>query len=239
MFFILPRGAKKKVEKILTKWDCVLQPVRDKMLRFPPANFKLTERSVLRPYQEDAVKALVQEGNGTIRGPCGSGKTVILIAAIAAINQPTLVIVHSRTLAQQWRAALNAWLGFQPGSIESGKRVIRPVTVATQQSVWKAIENNEAPWLQKFSVLVGDEIHHWAARTFQIVTSAFPGAWRIGASADERRKDGMEHLIYETFGDPVAKIKKDHLIQIGKLLPSRMEVVKTSYFDEVYVDSVR
>jgi len=165
--------------------------------------------------------------------------TVVLIGAIARLNQPALVVVHSKLLAQQWRGAVNAWLGFQPGSIEGGKKkIIRPVTIATQQALWALISKGDLDWTRFFGTFVGDEIHRWAAKTFQAVTSSVSSRYRIGASADERRKDGMEHLIYETFSEPVYKIKKKELIELGSLLPTRMEIVKTDFFDEVYQASL-
>lgn len=236
---ILPRGALANAKKLAAKFDRDLE-INDCRLRLPKTNFRPSDRSVLRSYQETAVTKLIEaDCNGTIRGPCGSGKTVVLIAAIARLQQPTLVVVHSKALAQQWRAAILAWLGVIAGSIEGGKIDIKPITIATQQSLWKAIESKRAGWISKFGALVGDEIHHWAAKTFQTVVTAFPAAHRFGASADERRKDGLEHLIYEAFGEPVAEIEKDDLIKLGKLLPTHLDIVKTGYCDNVYCDSVR
>jgi len=239
MLFILPRGTLEKVKEIVGRHDCELE-IKDKRLKLDRVQYRTSENSVLRPYQEDAVEKLIAaDCNGTIRGPCGSGKTILLIATMAKLQQPTLVIVHSKALAEQWRAAISMWLEVVAGSIEGGKVNIRPITVATQQALWRAIENHRADWINQFGAVVGDEIHHWAARTFQTVISAFPAAHRFGASADERRKDGLEHLIYETFGAPVAKIEKDALIKLGNLLPSHIDVVQTNYCDKIYCDSVR
>jgi len=238
MFLILPRGVQAKVEEMLLRFECRLE-IKDRRAFHPDAGFKLGSRSVLRAYQERAVERLWETKGGVVRGPCGSGKTVVLIAAIARFDQPAIVIVSTKSLAQQWRGALNAWLGFQPGSIESGQRNIRPVTVATQQSTWSMLNKGEGRVFEQFGMLIGDEIHHWAARTFLEVSTAFPAAYRIGASADERRKDGLEHLIYETFGELVCEIKKEELIEVGHRLPSRMEIVPTRYEDTVYTQSLR
>lgn len=237
-FLILPRGVQAKVEELLLRFECRLE-IRDRRIIHPEAGFELGSRAALRAYQERAVDRLWETKGGVIRGPCGSGKTVVLIAAIARFDQPTIVIVATKSLAQQWRGALNAWLGFQPGSIESGNRNVRPVTVATQQSIWSMLTKGEGGIFEQFGLLIGDEIHHWAARTFLEVSAAFSAAYRIGASADERRKDGLEHLIYETFGELVYEIKKKELIEAGHRLPSRMEIVPTHYEDAIYSQSLR
>jgi superfamily II DNA or RNA helicase len=238
MLFILPRGTLENVKALADKYGYELE-IKDKRLRLEEVNFKTNDGMVLRPYQEEVVEKLIEAGcNGTFRGPCGSGKTITLIATIAKLQQPTLVVVHSKALAQQWRASILSWLGIVAGQIEGGKVDIRPITIATQQSLWRSIENGNCEWVVKFGALVGDEIHHWAARTFQTVVSAFPAVYRFGASADERRKDGLEHLIYETFGNPIAIIEKEDLIRLKKLLPSHLEIVKTNYCNKIYCSSV-
>lgn len=231
-FLILPRGTLDKIIMIMSQFGYELGNVRDSTLKKKSFKFEFTGNGTLRPYQRKAVDALVTAGgNGTIRGPCGSGKTISLIGAIVRLGQPAIVVVHTNALAQQWRGAILTWLGFHPGSVNSKIKNIQPVTVATQQTIWRLIEKGDVDWINEFGTIVGDEIHRWAARTFQTVASAFPAIYKIGASADERRKDGREHLVYETFGPPVDKITRQELTEIGKLLPIRMIVVPTSYVD--------
>jgi len=79
--------------------------------------------------------------------------------------------------------------------------------------------------------------HHWAAKTFLHVANMFPAAYRIGVSASEKRKDGLEFLIYDSFGPCVYEIHKEYLVELGKLLPIKMEVIRTDYMDESYVES--
>jgi len=237
MFLILPRGALSKVREILESYNRKMEIV-DRTVSCRSMGFSMVDGFVLRPYQEKAVEALLESEGGMIRGPCGCGKTATLIGAIARLDRPAIVIVHSKALAQQWRTAIRLGLHVNPGMIEAGKKIIKPITIATQQSVWRRIEKGDTEWTNEFGVLVGDEIHHWAARTFQIVAKAFSAKYRLGASADERRKDGSEYLIYELFGDVVSKISRQEVVEIGKLLPARMEVVPTDFVDESYLDSL-
>jgi len=356
MFLILPRGARKKIEEILEKHGAGMA-VKDCTLRLPPPGFSIVPEMTLRPYQAEAVENLLRSGEGVVRGPCGSGKTVILLGAIEVFNQPTIVIVHNKALAKQWRSAVMAWLGIQPGSIEAGKRELKPVTVATQQSLWRLVQRRDEKVAASFGLVVADECvvpgtpilmadgstkkiseirvgdnvavggkvlglfekeydgevvrigdelvlipdhpvatpnswvdagrltpedtviyprgwrfgrpritgafysgkvhnlktenevyvaggilvhncHRFAARTFKAVAEYFPAAHRIAASADERRKDGLEHLVYETFGPRVAEIEREDLVEMGNLLPSTMIVVPTNYIDELYLASL-
>jgi superfamily II DNA or RNA helicase len=240
-WLILPRGVLDRVEEVLSSHERHLDPIRDRMHSCEPAGLTLRAGRALRPYQIPAVRFLVDNGRpgAIVRGGCGSGKTVVLLGAIAEINQPAIVVVHSIPLLNQWRKAVSHWLGVIPGEIRSGKLKFGPITIATQASLWSQLKKGNLDWFGRFGTLVGDEIHRWAAKTFQSVASVFPAAYRIGASADERRKDQMEHLVYETFGSEVYKIKRDVCIAAGSLLPVRIEVVPTGYRDLVYLSSVR
>lgn len=239
-FMILPRGSLEKVEEILAgEFGIRLDPVIDKTVKLTEVDFEIRTGEELRPYQSAAVEFLAEEEGGLVRGDPGSGKTVILLGAIARLRQPAIVVVHSNALKKQWEFEALRWLGIVAGSIGSGRKMrLAPLTIATQQSLWYRVKHGDIGWAGKFGTLVGDEIHRWAARTFAEVASTFPAAFRIGASADERRKDGMEHVVYETFGSRVHKIKRDALVADGKLLPIKMEIVPTNYSDSIYLSSV-
>jgi DNA excision repair protein ERCC-3 len=65
----------------------------------------------LRAYQCDAAAAFYQSGraqggSGVIVLPCGSGKTIVGMAAMAAIGESTLVLTTSLTSIHQWRREL-------------------------------------------------------------------------------------------------------------------------------------
>ena len=233
-FLVLPRGSLNKIESILNEHDYEIGKIFDRTVICNDIRMNLKKK--LYDYQNEPANALVKHGNGIIRGPCGSGKTVILIGAMVTLQQPTLIIVHTKELARQWKARISEFTGIVPGNIGGGKRInIRPITVATQQTIWKM---KNPKWLNSFGCVIGDEIHHWAARTFQITASMLPAKYRIGASADERRKDNKEFLIYETFGPCLYTITQDELIDIGKQLPVHMEVIRSKYTNEDYLLSI-
>jgi hypothetical protein len=60
------------------------------------------------PYQTAAVAAFRVTGHGVIVLPCGAGKTVIGVLAMAALGTRTLVLTSSREAATQWRRELRA-----------------------------------------------------------------------------------------------------------------------------------
>lgn len=164
--------------------------------------------------------------------------TICLLGIIAALKQPTLVIVHTEALKKQWASVVSDWLGFIPGSLGGkDKPNVRPITIGMQQTIWRWAKK-DPPWAKKFGCIIGDEVHHWASRTFQDTATMFPAAYRVGASADEKRKDGLEHMIYDTFGPCVYEIKRQELIDMNRLLPVDMLLVRTGYENEGYLSDM-
>ncbi len=106
----------------------------------------------LRGYQADAVSAWWQNGidaagNGVLVLPCGAGKTVIGLAAIAAAGAHTLIIATNITSARQWiREILDktSLTEDQVGEYSGDRKDIRPVTVATYQVLtWSPVRKKK------------------------------------------------------------------------------------------------
>jgi excinuclease ABC subunit B len=78
----------------------------DTFVQAEPKIFKLHSPYQPTGDQPQAIEALVkgfQEGNQfqTLLGVTGSGKTFTMANVIAALNKPTLIISHNKTLAGQ------------------------------------------------------------------------------------------------------------------------------------------
>jgi DNA excision repair protein ERCC-3 len=94
-----------------------------------------------RPYQDDAAGAFwaggsAAGGSGVLVLPCGAGKTIIGIQAMAKAQMQTLIIVTGITAARQWRDELmdkstltEEMIGEYSGEVKE----IKPVTIATYQ----------------------------------------------------------------------------------------------------------
>lgn len=231
-FLSMPRGALQRVREILEQHGYEVGQIHDRSLKLERLDLKL--RRELRPYQKEAVEIAVQSGNCVFRGPPGSGKTIILLGVIAKLRQPTLVLVHTEALMNQWLSRASEWLGIVPGSI-GGKRKenIRPVTIAMLQTVHRRIDQR-SDWLQSFGCIIADECHHLPALTWDGIINRFPAAYRVGASADERRKDGLEFMIYDAVGPCVYVIGKEALLEDRQLMPVEMRLVRTGYADDRY-----
>ena len=113
----------------------------------------------LYDYQEDAINALSKETNGVLCAITAAGKTVMACALIAKIGQPTLIMVDTIELANQFTERLEQFTNIgigNVGRIGSGKFIVKPVTVATLQTITR-MDDNELAKL-KFGMVIVDEV---------------------------------------------------------------------------------
>ncbi len=78
----------------------------------------------------------VQGGSGVLVLPCGAGKTIIGMEAMARAQMQTLIVVTGITAARQWKRELldkTTLTEDQVGEYSGENKEIRPVTIATYQ----------------------------------------------------------------------------------------------------------
>ncbi len=167
----------------------------------------------LRPYQRDAVAAFLGDrpgsgGSGVVVLPCGAGKTVVGLAAMAALSQHTLVLCTSNTAVRQWRREILDKTTARPGDVATygadGKRV-GPITLATYQMVtWRGPGDADYPHLElfdarRFGLIVYDEVHVVPAPVFR-ATARLQARRRLGLTATLVREDGREADVFSLIG---------------------------------------
>lgn len=171
-----------------------------------------------------------------------SGKTTAVIGLLVELQLPTLVIVWTGSLLKQWVKRLKKELGLDDrdiGVIGGGKKTLRPITVAMQQSLNRMKADKWIEVDETFGVVVCDEVHRFAASTFQKTIDRCTARYRVGISADETRNDGKEFLVYDMFGNVVADIDEERLIARGLIHDVKVRVVPTDFEAGWYVDQRR
>ncbi|MCI5224091.1 MAG: DEAD/DEAH box helicase, partial [Candidatus Electrothrix sp. AR4] len=142
----------------------------------------------LRPYQQQAVQALTQRSFGVLEAGTGSGKTIMALKIISERKQPTIIIVHSRELLDQWLERIDTFLSIKAGQAGGGRFDPRPITVAIVNTA-----RNRLPDLAPhFGQLIVDECHRVPASLFTQVVTGFDAFHMLGLSATAfRRENGM------------------------------------------------
>ena len=225
---ILPRGATGRVEKIFAKHRFNFE-YEDLRLDLPCVDFSLGAKAKpieLRPHQSAMVESAIARETCVLRAATGSGKSEVGLEIARRLGRPTLVVVWTSGLVRQWvdRIKLRwGWRDDQIGIIGGGTKRLRPITVALQQSLWKHPEMVS----EKFAVVICDEAQRASATTFRDLFSRMPARYRIAMSADERRKDGLEWLIWDHFGPVGYEVTRRELVKKGTLCEVEIVLVPT------------
>lgn len=96
------------------------------------------ERTALRPYQQSALEAALRTRRGIIQIATGGGKTLLAAHLIRRIGRPTFFFVHTLDLLYQSARVFREELGLDVGLLGDGQACLRPLTVATIQTVMRA-----------------------------------------------------------------------------------------------------
>jgi DNA excision repair protein ERCC-3 len=160
----------------------------------------------LRRYQRESISAFAAAGSGVVVLPCGAGKTLVGLGAMAEVGARTLILVTSTVAGQQWRDELLARTDLQPGQVgeySGARKVIAPVTIATYQ-VLTTRRKGEFKNLELFSsedwgLIVYDEVHLLPAPVFRM-TAEIQARRRLGLTATLIREDGREGDVFSLIG---------------------------------------
>jgi DNA excision repair protein ERCC-3 len=167
----------------------------------------------VRDYQLEAAETFyaggnVRGGSGVIVLPCGAGKTIVGIAAMARMQRSTLVLTTGITAVKQWHREIVDKTDIEESQISeyTGEvKEIAPVTIATYQILThRNDKNDEYPHFKLFDqrdwgLIIYDEVHLLPAPVFR-VTANIQARRRLGLTATLIREDGREGDVFTLIG---------------------------------------
>ena len=233
----LPRGAMARVRSTLKRAGVAFKVIDARVEGAPllrPIEYVGHEP---RQYQRGAALAAIEKEQGIIRAATGSGKTTTALYLSSLIGLNTLIVLPTVKLMHQTQEVARELLdvsGDRLGIIHAGKKKLRPVTVATQQTLWSRSVDPEIR--EYFGAVMIDEAHHAAARTFAEVIDQFPCRFRIAFSADERRRDRKEFLVYDAFGAILHETSRSDCEDVGAVVDVEIRIVPTNFEADWYRD---
>jgi superfamily II DNA or RNA helicase len=155
-----------------------------------------------RDGQEPAFQALLSNHSGTLNLACGKGKTVISLRLAAEFRVPTLVVVNTTALMEQWKEDIVEHLVVPSiGTIQGKVRDWRghPITLATIHTLADGIEFHAPEFRNYFGLVFYDEGHHMSAPVFVQGADVCAGR-RYSLTATPDRTDGMENIYQYHLG---------------------------------------
>ena len=160
----------------------------------------------LRTYQREAADSFWHGGSGVVVLPCGAGKTIVGLAAMAHAQATTLILVTNTVAARQWKEELvkrTSLTEDEIGEYSGSTKQIRPVTIATYQvmttrrkGVYTHLELLDA---KDWGLVIYDEVHLLPAPIFRM-TADLQARRRIGLTATLIREDGREGDVFSLIG---------------------------------------
>ena len=190
----------------------------------------------MRDYQISSIKSWINDvntvGQGIIKAPTGSGKSVIAILASLQMlkNKPNAKIVYavnSTTLLKQFQAfARKEDLSFvlvsgELNEIEKGQKSdFIALSVSYYYSQKKRNQNQKLKELvQNADLVILDEAHHTPANMVKSLLLDSPNSIRIGLTATPLREDGRDLEIAGLLGRISYSIDYTELVQKHYLVP--------------------
>lgn len=161
-------------------------------------------RSPEETIQKDCFEAMMNSRGGIVQLACGKGKTVISLHLAAMLKMPTLIVVDTTQLLDQWQGEIEEHLDvpggvgiFQAQNIDWKK----PIVLATYSTLVNWVGKLPAGMREWFGTIIFDEAHHLGAETFSKTAALFPGR-RYALTATVERQDGT-HVVYRAHVGPV------------------------------------
>ncbi|MFZ0925276.1 MAG: DEAD/DEAH box helicase family protein [Halobacteriota archaeon] len=171
---------------------------------------RLQFHASLRDYQTDALDSWIQAGKrGTVVLPTGAGKTIVAVGAIGTMQTPSLVIVPTLDLVEQWRRVLAAEFAIEIGTYGGGENVLKSLTVSTYDSAYlRAAELGN-----RFGLVIFDEVHHLPSPGYRHIAEMFVSKARLGLTATYEREDGLHSELQRLIGGKVYELTVQDLAE--------------------------
>ncbi len=158
----------------------------------------------LRGYQREALSSWLKNGcRGVIVLPTGTGKTRVALAAIGEILKPTLVVVPTIELMEQWRRAILRYFKASIGFYGGGRKEIKCITIATYDSAYI----NAEILGNRFMLAIFDEVHHLPSPGYRQIAELLAAPLRMGLTATPERED-QAHLDLNYLVGPIVYRRK-------------------------------
>lgn len=185
----------------------------------------------LRDYQKGVIDAMEGVSVGVIEAKTGSGKTVCFVHRVLSKKVNTLILVHTKELAEQTLKAFCKFSNLEKddlGFIGSGKFNVKPITIGLLQTL-TSLESKKFKKIDSyFGQIIADETHIIAANTYYSFMTSMSAKYKFGFSATPKREDGLTPLITWAAGPKIHTVPHDDLEE--HLMIPEYHPIMTDYF---------
>ncbi len=218
------------------------------------------QRFAVRDYQRDAAEVFWANGSdaggaGVIVLPCGAGKTIVGMVAMAQVQTNTLILTPSTVAARQWQDELINRTSLTEdliGEYTGQRKEIRPVTITTYQILTHRKRgtkhsdhlplDEQFPHFALFSegnwgLIIYDEVHLLPAPVFRM-TAELQARRRLGLTATLVREDEREEDVFSLIGPKKYDVPWHDLERQGWIAPAICYEVRVPMSESERMDYV-
>lgn len=184
-----------------------------------------------RPYQiESTAKIQAKGGRGILWHATGSGKTCTGAHIMVDLGVNALYMVPSLELLNQTHENLSGMIDTKIGKIGEGVWDPKPITVATEQTLWARLDTQECKdFLNSRELMIFDECHHTAVakdkkgkwsnvNSWYIISLNCPAYYRIGMTGTPGKDIESKRALLEcSIGRVIDRVTVRQLIDSGVL----------------------
>lgn len=186
----------------------------------------------LYPHQLQAWYQAITKKRYTLISPTSSGKSLIIYLIYKYFNQRTLLIVPKINLVSQMKGDFLSY-GCKESEIQilmgGESKELRPETKILI-STWQSLATLSKEFLQNFTVLMCDEVHHASAKTLTKLAESMPNAdIRIGTTGSLDSIKSNQMTIQGLFGPIRQFIKTRELMDKGMVSDLIVHMVFLDY----------
>ena len=189
-------------------------------------------------------------GSGVVVLPCGAGKTIVGLAAIANVQRATLILTPNTIAVRQWINEILDKTDIPPemvGEYTGERKDIAPITVSTYQiltyrrsgSGGDGQKEDDVSYFPHFSLftsydwglIIYDEVHLLPAPVFR-VTAEIQARRRLGLTATLVREDGREADVFSLIGPKKYDVPWRELEQQGWIATAECHEIRVSMSED-------
>jgi superfamily II DNA or RNA helicase len=172
----------------------------------------------IRDAQKPVVNAFLhpQPHDGILSLQTGGGKTVCAIYIASQLKLPTLVLVHSGFLKDQWIERIKTFLpNARIGMIQGETFDIenKDIVVGMLQTI--ALKDHPPNHFKSFGLVIVDECQHIASECFSQAIPKLTSTYMLGLSATPERKDRLMHVITWFLGPILYRSNSNDKVDAG------------------------
>ncbi|MHB8599736.1 MAG: DNA repair helicase XPB [Ktedonobacteraceae bacterium] len=211
-----------------------LEPTTKEGKDFEPRNYQFAASAAF--YANGAPSG----GSGVVVLPCGAGKTIVGLAAMADIQRATLILTPNTVAVRQWIHEILDKTDIPPemvGEYTGERKDICPITVSTYQILtYRRSETDDFPHFALFTsfdwgLIIYDEVHLLPAPVFRI-TAEIQARRRLGLTATLVREDGRESDVFSLIGPKKYDVPWRELEKQGWIATAECHEIRVSMSED-------